>query len=53
MTHKIFHALLAVLFVPLVGLTAVICVAQAFCLAIVDKAYRKDLYGRVFGKPEH
>ena len=35
---------LRVLFVVCLGLIAVICVAQALFLLIVDKAYRKSLF---------
>jgi hypothetical protein len=34
------------------GLILVICAVQASYLAIVDKAYRKNLFEREFGKRE-
>jgi hypothetical protein len=52
MTHTICHALLRVLFLVFAGLILVICAVQVCYLVIVDKAYRKDLFEREFGKRE-
>ena len=52
MTHLICRALLGVLFLLFAGVILVICAVQVCYLLIVDKAYRKDLFEREFGKQE-
>ena len=48
--HLLASLVLQVLFLVLAGVIVVICVGQALCLAAVDKAYRKSLFGSASDK---